>query len=763
MSITETLTRNLNPTQKKAVETLDGALLILAGAGSGKTRVLTHRMANLIGSGVCAPEEILCVTFTNKAAQEMEHRIYSLLADIGVPVTRDLWISTFHSFCVRILRRHVELLDYKRPFTIYDSGDQLAQIKKVMQALNINDKMFPPKSFQSRISNSKMLGLGPDDLNKNSKNVIDQKTHEVYKRYEEEMKRANALDFDDLLLKTYDLFRMYPDLLAEYQQKFRFIMVDEYQDTNRIQYLLVQQLAQAHKNLCVVGDEDQSIYSWRGADISNILDFEKDFPNATVVKLEENYRSSANIVTAATKVIANNTERKDKTLFTNNEPGDLIQVREERNEYDEARYVAKSIEDLMNTGESLNSFAIFYRTNAQSRVLEEQLRTLMIPYRLIGGMRFYERAEVKDLIAYLRMAMNSKDDIAVKRIINSPARGIGKTTVERIDEIAAEQRISFFEAIQKAIDSRDFNAGTTGKLRRFYEIAEGLISQTNNFKLSEFYSIVLDRTEYVQMLKKEDTPEADARINNLEELDNAIVQFEKERGEEATLSNYLEEMTLASDQDQVDQNLNSVTMMTLHISKGLEYPYVFIVGCEESLFPSIRGGADEIESHDLEEERRLAYVGMTRARKKLWLTHAKLRRVWGQEQMNPASRFINEIPKELINKTSAVTAFGVNSFASKYGSRNNDDSFGSFGQTNSYGKKSGSFEDSQSFPDYDEYSQASSTKDGYAKGMKVRHPTFGAGSVFATEGSGESLKISVLFQDNTIKKFVAKYARLERL
>ena len=764
MSVVENLTRNLNPTQKKAVETLDGALLILAGAGSGKTRVLTHRMANLIGQGICAPEEILCVTFTNKAAQEMEHRIYTLLSDIGVPVTRDLWISTFHSFCVRILRRHVELLDYKRPFTIYDSGDQLAQIKKVMQALNINDKMFAPKSFQNRISNSKMLALSPQDLGKqNSKNVIDQKTLEVYTRYEEEMKRANALDFDDLLLKTYELFRMYPDLLAEYQNKFRYIMVDEYQDTNRIQYLLVQQLANAHKNLCVVGDEDQSIYSWRGADISNILDFEKDFPNATVVKLEENYRSSGNIVNAATKVIANNTERKDKTLFTNNEPGELIHVREERNEYDEARYVAKSIEELMNMGESLNSFAIFYRTNAQSRVLEEQLRTLLIPYRLIGGIRFYERAEVKDMIAYLRMAMNSRDDIAVKRIINVPARGIGKTTVETIDELAANEKISFYEAIQKAVDNRAFNAGTTAKLRRFMEIAEGLMSQKDGFKLSEFYSIVLDRTEYITMLKKEDTPEAEARINNLEELDNAIVQFEKERGDEATLSNYLEEMTLASDQDQVDPNFNAVTMMTLHISKGLEYPYVFIVGCEESLFPSIRGGADEIESHDLEEERRLAYVGMTRARKKLWMTHAKMRRVWGQEQMNPISRFIGEIPKNLIHKTSAVTAFGVNSFASRYGSKSNDE-YGSFGQTNSWNnKKSSSYDDSQSFPDYDEYSQASSSKDGYAKGMKVRHPTFGAGTIFQTEGTGENLKISVMFQDSTVKKFVAKYARLERL
>jgi len=762
MNVLENLTRNLNPTQKKAVETFDGPLLILAGAGSGKTRVLTHRMAALIGEGVCSPEEILCVTFTNKAAQEMEHRIYKLLSEIQVPVTRDLWISTFHSFCVRILRRHVDLLDYKKPFTIYDSSDQLSQIKKVMQALNINDKMFPAKSFQNRISNSKMLGLAPENLRNGSRNIIDQKTLEVYTRYEEEMKRANALDFDDLLLKTYDLFRMYPDLLAEYQNKFRFIMVDEYQDTNHIQYLLVQLLAKAHRNLCVVGDEDQSIYSWRGADISNILDFEKDFPEATVVKLEENYRSSGNIVKAATSVIANNTERKDKTLFTNNDPGELISVREERNEYDEARYVAKTIQGLVAAGEPLNEFAIFYRTNAQSRVLEEQLRSLALPYKLIGGVRFYERAEIKDMLAYMRMTSNTADDIAVKRIINVPARGIGKTTVEHIELYAGENKISFYESIQKNIDLKTFNSGTTGKLRRFLEIAEDLISQSKSFKLSEYYSIILDRTEYLQNLKKEDTPEAEARIMNLEELDNAIVQFEKERGDDATLSNYLEEMTLASDQDQVDQSFNAITMMTLHISKGLEFPYVFIVGCEENLFPSLR--SDEDENHEVEEERRLAYVGMTRARKKLWMTHAKMRRVWGQEQMNQLSRFIKEIPKNLIQQTSAVLAAAPgNGFASRYGQ-----GFQPYGQNKNQSSYDSDFgHDNQSFPDYDEYSQASGAKNsgqnGYFKGMKVRHPTFGAGSIFATEGSGESLKISVLFQDNTIKKFVAKYARLEKI
>lgn len=750
MNSSESLTHLLNPEQKRAVETLNGPLLILAGAGSGKTRVLTHRMANLIIQGLASTDGILCVTFTNKAAKEMEHRIFKILSDLGVPVTRDLWVNTFHSFCVRVLRQYIDLLHYKKPFTIYDSGDQLALIKRVAAALNINDKMFPAKNFQSRISSAKMLGLTPENIGSGSSSIkMDQKTLDVFTRYEEEMKRANALDFDDLLLKTYELFRMYPNVLEMYQTKFQYIMVDEYQDTNHIQYLLVQMLAKSHRNLCVVGDEDQSIYSWRGADISNILDFEKDFPEATVVKLEENYRSSANIVNAATKLISNNTQRKEKTLFTNNSDGDLIQIREERNEYDEARYVAKTIQSMISSGESnLNDYAIFYRTNAQSRVLEEQLRTLALPYRLIGGIRFYERAEIKDLLSYLRLSQNLQDDMALKRIINVPARGIGKTTVEHLEEKASESRQSLYQTIHQSILDRSFNAGTTSKLRRFIELIDDLTAQQTSFKLSEFYSIVLEKTEYVNTLKKEDTPEAEARISNLEELDNAIAQFEQERGDEATLSNYLEELTLASDQDQVDGSVNAVTMMTLHISKGLEYPYVFVVGCEENLFPSFRG--DEEDAEALEEERRLAYVGMTRARKKLWMTHAKIRRVWGQEQMNPPSRFLKEIPQELTQFTTATFGSSPSRFATQAANRfnNSGSNYDEYAQT--------SYDD-----DYSQETRIVPKSSGYSKGQKVRHPTFGVGSIFSTEGAGDTLKISVLFQDNTIKKFVAKYARLE--
>ncbi len=748
MNLSEFLVDKLNPPQTEAVQHHEGPLLILAGAGSGKTRVLTHRMAHIIGHGHAAADEILCVTFTNKAAKEMEHRIYKLLSEIHIPIMSHLWVNTFHSFCVRILRQHIEMLDYKKPFTIYDSGDQLALIKRVVSGLNLNDKMYPPKNFQSRISHSKMLGLVPENLKNSSRNFIDQKTLDVYSAYEIEMKKSNALDFDDLLLKTHELFRMYPDLLTEYQKKFKYIMVDEYQDTNHIQYLIVKMLASGHQNLCVVGDEDQSIYSWRGADITNILNFEKDFKSATLIKLEQNYRSTENIVKAATAVISNNSERKDKTLFTENEAGELIQIRNERNEYDEAKFVSKEIQKLISAGSNnLNDYAIFYRTNAQSRVLEEQLRTLAIPYRLIGGIRFYERAEIKDLISYFRLSINLNDNIACKRIINVPARGIGKTTVEQIDQKALEKNTTFFEAIHYCINEKTFNAGTTSKLRRFADLILDAVSLQKNYKISEFYSLILEKTDYLTLLKKENTPEAENRISNLEELSNALVQFEKERGEEATLSSYLEELALASDLDKQDMETNAVTMMTLHISKGLEFPYVFIVGCEENLFPSSRG--DESDESDLEEERRLAYVGMTRARKKLWMTHTLIRRVWGQEQMNPMSRFIQEIPKNLVQHSSGLEHVPSSAFAHKYSSKYKEED-----------------NDNQSFPDYDDhdtFSQSSSKTGGYSKGQRVRHPTFGVGSIYSLEGSDDQLKIGVLFQDQTIKKFIAKYARLEKV
>lgn len=758
------IVKGLNPPQRKAVETTDGPLLILAGAGSGKTRVLTHRMANIISQGLAAPNEILCVTFTNKAAREMEHRIFGLLSDLGVTVTNHLWISTFHSFCVRLLRQSITLLDYKPFFSIYDPSDQLSQIKKVMATLQINEKIFPAKSFQSRISSVKMLGLSPSDIDRPTQGrpLMDQRTLDVYRAYEVEMKKANALDFDDLLLKTWDLFRMYPDVLDRYREQFRYVMVDEYQDTNHIQYLLVKALTEKHRNLCVVGDEDQSIYSWRGADIKNILDFEKDYREAVVVKLEENYRSTASIVQAATAVIKNNSQRKDKTLFTSNAEGEKIHVQEERNEYDEARFVAKTLESLINSGEgSWQDCAIFYRTNAQSRVLEEQLRTNGIPYRLVGGVRFYERMEIKDVLSYLKVSINPTDDMALKRIINVPARGLGKTTIDRLEELSQTNRATLKDTIAHAIDQKVFNAGTTGKLRRFLDLIDEIIHLASQYRLQDLYPIVLDKTEYLQALKKEDTPEADARIQNLEELDNAIEQFCRERGEDASLQSFLEEMALVSDQDSITEQTDAVTMMTLHISKGLEYNQVFIVGLEENLFPS--RSMEQMSEDDLEEERRLAYVGMTRARKRLFMSYANQRRVWGQEHHNTPSRFLKEIPKELVEFRSTVM---VPRFMKDYSA--NASSFGGGGDFDAEAptrgfvsrrpKPSASDFDAQSFPE-DDFGGGGGLD--FRKGMRVRHPTFGVGSVYSTEGSGDQLKVSVVFGDSTVKKFVVKYARLE--
>ncbi len=750
------------------METLSGPLLILAGAGSGKTRVLTYRTANLIAQGLANPEEILAVTFTNKAAREMEGRIAALLREIGIPVHGRLWVSTFHSICARILREHIHLLDYQPFFGIYDSSDQLSMIKRVMTALGIDEKTHPAKGFQARINAAKTEALSPDDV-KDRRHVMDEVSHKVYSRYEGEMKRANSLDFGDLLLKTYLLFKDYPAVLESYQSKFKFLMVDEYQDTNRIQYLLVQTLAAKHRNLCVVGDEDQSIYSWRGADITNILSFERDFPDAKVVKLEQNYRSTKTIIRAATKVIKNNTQRKDKTLFTENDDGDPIVAREESNEYDEARYVVREIESLMNEGDfDYEDFAVFYRTNAQSRVLEEQFRVRGIPYKIVGGMKFYERMEIKDVIAYMKLVLNPADDVAFKRVINVPTRGIGKATVDRIEEIAAAKGAGMVESAAWAVDHRELNPAATRKTREFLLLLQGLREKARALTLTEFYHAILDDTSYVRRLKDEDNPDADGRIENLEEFDNAIAKFEEERGEEGTLQSFLEEMALVQDADDVEEGQKTVTMMTLHISKGLEYPVVFIVGMEESLFPSGRA-ADDGDPFAMEEERRLCYVGMTRAEKKLTLTYARARKVWGADQMNPPSRFLKEMPSECVRfETSmsrprfmraAYAAGGGKAGYSKSGTSGGD-AFGGMPNYEDFGD--GPFDDPSDDALSDAFDGAPTGGD-FKKGMKVRHPSYGAGTVFQTEGSGPDLKVSIVFGDNTVKKFVAKYARLERI
>ncbi len=772
MSSLENLASTLNKKQFEAMQALEGPLLILAGAGSGKTRVLTYRTANLVAQGLATPQEILAVTFTNKAAREMESRILTLLNELEIPVFDRMWISTFHSICARILRSHIELLGYKSTFTIYDQTDQLSMVKQVCTRLNLDDKVFPAKNFQARINNAKTEGLLPDDLSHSQRKMarsFDAQTIEVYTEYEKAMQAANSVDFQDLLLKVYQLFLSHPGVLEAYQERFRFLMVDEYQDTNHIQYLLVKMLASKHRNLCVVGDEDQSIYSWRGADIQNILDFEKDFQEAQVVKLEQNYRSTGTIVGAATKVIANNTERKVKELFTENESGELITVREEQDEYEEARFVVRQIQKFLNETElSLSDIAIFYRTNAQSRVLEEQLRSNSLAYKIVGGMKFYDRMEIKDILGYLKLVLNPTDDIAFKRVINVPARGIGKTTIEKLEELAGRTGLSLIQAAAQAVDTREFNAGTTGKIRRFLELIQVLREKAPSLSLDDFYAELLVQTEYAAKLKLEDSPEADSRLENLEELANAIAKFVQERGEEANLQSFLEEMALINDVDSMEDGDNTITMMTLHVSKGLEYPVVFIVGLEEGLFPSGQSINDEAETR-LEEERRLMYVGMTRAEKKLTLTYTRSRKVWGSEQHNPPSRFLREIPPEYVEMQTSQQS---SRFMQRYAESARSGYQGAGGQA--YGNSPRNFrrpgagkkDDHHEHPSYEDFSDEvfdDSADASFKKGMRIRHPTFGIGTIFKTDGTGDAMDVSVVFGDNSVKKFRAKYARLERV
>ena len=760
--------KNLNPPQRDAVQTLDGPLLILAGAGSGKTRVLTHRIANLVVTGSAAPHQILAVTFTNKAAREMEDRTLRILKESGIQITEPPWISTFHSIGARILRDHIDRLGYESHFSILDQSDQLSVIKRTVQNLGLNDKIYPPKRIQHEINEAKMLALKPHEV-ESSYLAMDDKTIEIYRLYEEELKKSNALDFSDLLFKTLLLFREHPEVLHLYKEKFKYILVDEYQDTNHIQYLILKLLSEDHRNLCVVGDEDQSIYSWRGADIRNILDFENDFPEAKVIKLEENYRSTQTIVEAASAVIANNSERKDKTLFSKAEEGSRITVREEASEYEEAKFVVREIKTLIkNHDVAYNDHAIFYRTNAQSRVLEEELRSNKIPYKIVGGIKFYERKEIKDILCYLRLILNPTDSIAFLRVINTPTRGIGKTTVGRLEETAARHNFTMVESCLKCIEEKKVNGGAAKKLQSFLALLSSMREAAQNLSVSETYHLVLDETGYVQRLKEEDTFEADARIENLEEFDNAIVQFEQERDDEATLQSFLEEMALVSEADNVDDEEDSVTLMTLHISKGLEYPHVFIVGMEDHLFPGTRA-LDALDPSELEEERRLAYVGMTRAEKKLYLTYARRRKVWGSDQHNPPSRFLGEIPKKYVEGSTAVVA---PRFLDKYNQNRSESGGNGSAKPLSFSERvrarkeakvkssapvSWTENEFDTMPDYETESQAA----GFGKGSRVRHPTFGVGTIYKAEGSGELQKVTILFEDNSIRKFVVKYARLE--
>ncbi len=635
---------DLNREQRLAAETLEGPLLVLAGAGSGKTRALTYRVANLIDRGV-PPWQIMAITFTNKAAGEMRERIERLVGDAA----QDVWVSTFHAGCARILRRDIEKLGYTRSFSIYDDDDQQTAIKEVLKRLNIDEKFLPPREIKSKISDAKNRLLGPQEwFSQSSRDYRSQMILDVFTAYEEKLKSANALDFDDLLVYTLELFTLHPPVLEAYQQRFQYIHVDEYQDTNYAQYMLVRLLAQRSRNLCVVGDDDQSIYGWRGADVRNILEFEKDFPDAKVIKLEQNYRSSANILDAANQVIAVNEKRKDKALWTQKGPGEPITLYRASDERDEAAWVCRTIESLRARGESAASFAVLYRANAQSRVLEEAFVASGIRYRVYGGQRFYDRKEVKDILAYLRAIVNPADDLSVRRIVNVPRRAIGDATAAELDRAAAQEGVPLLACCMDP--PQTLAARARKSVEAFALLMTELTVQSEGTPLTAFVEMLIERTGLESQYAKEDTDEARARVENIREFVGAVREFE-EKQPGATLGDYLENVALVSDLDALGEDGGAVTLMTLHSAKGLEFPNVFMVGMEENLFPSMRCREDE---ERMEEERRLCYVGITRAQHRLFLSHASRRLLYNQMQFNERSRFIDDIPARVMRVEESV-------------------------------------------------------------------------------------------------------------
>lgn len=637
--------KNLNNSQKKAVQTFEGPVLILAGAGSGKTRVLVYRITALILEGKRSWDNILAVTFTNKAAKEMKERVSALLSpNTEIPY----WIGTFHSICAQILRQNIHLFKDRKTVTIYDQGEQLSLIKKTLSDLNIDQKIKDPKAIRSQINLCKRMGLGPNELHHIPHLFYDKQFEGIYKNYEKSLKKASAFDFESLLLETYRLMLKHPDFLDSLQKKFQYICVDEYQDTNHIQYLLIKKLAEKHKNICVVGDEDQSIYSWRGADMNNIMDFEKDFHPCKTFFLEENYRSTQNIVEGANGLISCNQVRKGKKLISQQEKGQKIQICETLNDYEEGRFISESIRSsYTNRGNSWGDFAVLYRTNAQSRILEDHLRVLRIPYKIVGGVRFYERKEIKEILSYLKLILNSNDDVSFLSVINSPKRGIGKMTLSRLQHQALHSSKNLYECLKDQVRQTLIKGKTLKEIRQFINCIEKLKKQKEQSSLYDLYTLLLNTSGYIEYLEAQNSIEAQNRIENLQELGNVIEQKEQNlQSSVLSLESFLEEMSLLTQEDKTKEGKDFVNLMTLHNSKGLEFNTVFITGMEEGLFPSFQS----IEDNNLEEERRLAYVGMTRAKEKLTLSYAKKRKFWGREQYNPPSCFLSEIPEHLVHR-----------------------------------------------------------------------------------------------------------------
>ncbi len=760
----------LNDKQYEAVVNTEGPCLVIAGAGSGKTKVLTHKIAYLIGEKNVLPWEIIAITFTNKAANEMKERIANLVGETA----KDIWMGTFHSICVRILRRFIDRIGFDSSFIIFDTSDQRTLVKNCLKDLSIDDKMFTDRSVLSEISNAKNEMLEPEQYTARANGDFrKEKIAKVYELYQKMLRENNAIDFDDIINYTIKILLENPDVLDYYSNKFKYVLVDEYQDTNKSQFTLITLFASKHGNITVVGDNDQGIYSFRGADISNILNFEKDFPGTKIIKLEQNYRCTGNILKVANSVIKNNEVKYKKELWTQNEEGFLPKVYVADNEYDEASYIAEQIEHLKREEYyKYSDFAILYRMNTQSRAIEDIFRRENVPYKVIGGLKFYERKEIKDIIAYLRLIQNSSDNLSLKRIINEPKRGIGKTSLDKVEQIANSNEISMYEVIKNA-DQYGLNRVYLNS-REFINVMEELKAKKDELNISELVKLTLRKSGYTKALEDESTIEAENRIENLNEFLTVTMEFEEQFAEN-TLSEFLEGITLSSDIDNLEEEEDTVTLMTLHSAKGLEFPVVFLVGMEEGIFPGYKSISEPTE---LEEERRLCYVGITRARQNLFLTCSKQRTIFGSTSYNPTSRFLNEIPEELLE--GYEEAFGEtnhkdqifkdSSYSWTYGSKNPVKEYKinprepimASASNKVKNKTEFAFKTAESFLN-SLNKKSSDTVDlsKYKPGVRVFHKKFGEGTINIAEQEGDDLKVDINFDKVGHKRLMAKFAKLE--
>lgn len=727
----------LNPQQREAALYTEGPLLILAGAGSGKTSTMTHRIAYLIKEKGVSPYQILAVTFTNKAAGEMRDRVEALIGG-GV----NMWILTFHSACLRVLRKHAGLLGYEPGFVVYDPTDQKVAMKSIVKEMKVDDKRYTPAYFLSVISDCKEKAIGPEEfLAQNGNDLKSKLIYTAYSAYEALLKKNNAMDFDDLLLNAVKVFEKDEATLREYQNRFRYIMVDEYQDTNQIQYRFVKMLAEAHNNICVVGDDDQCIYQWRGADIRNILEFEKDFKDAKVIKLEQNYRSTANILAAAHSVIEKNRNRKNKKLWTNGVDGNKIVYFRADDEHDEARYVAQEIDRMKDSQHLYSDFAILYRTNAQSRTFEEALSRRGVPYRVLGGLRYYDRKEIKDLISYMRLVQNPADDLALLRVINEPKRGVGVKTIEKLQTLAKVRDESLLTVLMDDEVVGSLSAKASKGIRELVQMIREYSAEKDNLRVSDIYDGMLVKSGYLKMLEDQNTLEAEGRIENLMEFKSVIYDYEKD-DMQLTLEEFMERIALMAEVDNHDENENAVVLMTMHSAKGLEFPYVFMPGMEDGLFPTWRSFDRE---DGLEEERRLCYVGMTRAKERLWLTGAAMRTLYGRTDYTRESQFLREVDKRLID--------GDAIYEKKQDARQRFDMDGAKGA-----KPMNPFDQLKYARQQTKVNAAPVAQD-LAKGDLVKHPKFGEGTVLNVNGK----IIQVEFADGSVKKLAAGLAPLSKI